>query len=227
MIFPGKNEFIISLSMKKLLILILFIISNLTAKAEFLPAYTDSIKHPGIGVYLAPKTVTLYEERSEFSPVIDKFSYNNDDIIHSETNLSARKAFIAFVPKKKIALFTVEDEDDEWVRVYYDQYNGSLGWIKKDETERFFNWREFFYYYGKKNGLYVFRNLDKELYKLNSQPTDDAQTVDTFDYARFISLTLIKGNWLLVKVFDLDKTQKIGWFKFRNSEGGLYLFPYL
>ena len=40
-----------------------------------------------------------------------------------------------------------------------------------------------------------------------------------------INLTAIKGNWALVSVFDIDRTPKTGYVRWRSPNGVKYYFP--
>ena len=62
----------------------------------------------------------------------------------------------------------------------------------------------------------------QSMYGSNS---DDAQKIDKINLPQTLKMTAIKGNWLLVNVFDMDKLVKIGWIKWRNTSGEIYLFP--
>ena len=44
-------------------------------------------------------------------------------------------------------------------------------------------------------------------------------------YIKQIKLTAIRGNWALVSVFDIDKTPKTGYIKWRSDSGIIYAFP--
>jgi hypothetical protein len=40
-----------------------------------------------------------------------------------------------------------------------------------------------------------------------------------------INVTAIKGNWALVSVFDIDRTPKTGYVRWKSQEGVKYYFP--
>ena len=45
------------------------------------------------------------------------------------------------------------------------------------------------------------------------------------NYVKQIKLTAVRGNWALVSVFDIDKTPKTGYMRWRSDEGVIYAFP--
>ena len=45
------------------------------------------------------------------------------------------------------------------------------------------------------------------------------------NYPQKINLNVIRGNWALVSVFDLDKTPKTGYVRWRSDNGVRYFFP--
>ena len=61
---------------------------------------------------------------------------------------------------------------------------------------------------------------------------DDKQFNQFYEYMHLllkwnkkINLTAIKGNWALVSVYDIDKTPKTGYLRWRSDEGVIYAFP--
>ena len=60
---------------------------------------------------------------------------------------------------------------------------------------------------------------------LHSSTEDNSQIVGTINMPQKINLTAIKGNWALVSVFDIDKTPKTGYVRWRSDNGIKYYFP--
>ena len=90
---------------------------------------------------------------------------------------------------------------------------------------QFMPWRNFYNLYGRKYGLRILKNTPKDLEVLRAKPEDLSQTVSKFNYVKQIKLTVIRGNWALVSVMDLDEVPKTGYMKWRESDGTIYSFP--
>jgi len=212
--------------MKKIFVLFAFIFSFiLPAKADVMPYYVNNINTNSIGVYQATNNIKIYKDPNENSPLLLDASW--DEKTFNCPSVSASNLFIIFLPKKSLAFLTVVDENDneDWVQVSYNQNGYRLGWIKKDDDFRFMNWRTFFNLYGRKYGLYYMKDAPKETKLIYGSNVEDAQSIGEITYPQTVKLTTVKGNWLLIIAFDVDKMQKIGWIKWRNIGGELYLFP--
>lgn len=212
--------------MKKLLIILAFLISIiLPAKADVMPYYVSSINTNSIGLYQATTSIKIYKEPNENSKLLldvtwDAQNFNCKDI-------SASNLFAVFIPKKDLAfLFVVDESDNEdWYQVSFNKNGTQTGWIKKDDEYRFFNWRTFFNLYGRKYGLYYMKDAPDESKVIYGNNAEDSQSIGKITLPQNVNLTSVRGNWLLVIAFDVDRTQKIGWIKWRSLAGEIYLFP--
>lgn len=212
--------------MKKIFILFVFICNLFAiAKAEVMPYYVNNISTNSIGVYQAPHRIMVYQEPNENSKLLIDASW--DTKLFTCADISASNLFVAFLPKKDLAFLTVVDENDneDWFQIEYNKNGSQKGWIKKDDDFRFMNWRTFFNLYGRKYGLYYMKDAPVETKAIYGSNVEGAKSIGTITYAQNIKLTTVKGNWLLVVAFDIDKMQKIGWIKWRNISGEIYLFP--
>ena len=70
------------------------------------------------------------------------------------------------------------------------------------------------------------RNLSEEYKKMYASDSKESQVVESFKYPKFINFSMIKGNWMLVSVLDIEKRTKIGWLKWRDEDGKLLAFPF-
>ena len=61
----------------------------------------------------------------------------------------------------------------------------------------------------------------------NSREDVTSKILDKINYPRFVTFTVIRGNWLLATVNDRTKQPKVGWFNWRNDNGTLNMFPNL
>ena len=213
--------------MKKVIfILFILLFSSISTKADVMPFYTDSISYTGIGVVNFGEYNTIYEKPSLESGVIATVSYEINGVVLNHKWYQINRIFVAFSPRARLAYAIVVDEDgSDWYKICYDQINGKTGWIKVDDRKEFFTWKDFFDYYGRKRGIYAFRNIPTQYKRLYSGPDDDSQVLQSFDYARHIYLKKVMGNWVLVTLEDLQNKTKIGWLKWRTTDGKLYYFP--
>ena len=82
-----------------------------------------------------------------------------------------------------------------------------------------------FYKWGKAYGIRVFNDLTSEEKVLYSKEDKTSKKVDEFSYPKFVTFTVIRGNWLLATVQDITGEPKVGWFNWRNEDGTLNMFP--
>lgn len=195
------------------------------AKADIMPYYTNSINSNSIGVYQADKNIQIYKEPNINSKILLDVNWDNQNF--SSTEISAGNLFVIYIPKKELAFLTVIDEndDEDWVQVSYNKNGLQNGWIKKDDAFRFMSWRTFFNLYGRKYGLYYMKDAPEESKLIYGSTSADAKSIGKIILPQILKLTSVSGNWLLITAFDVDHTPKIGWIKWRNLSGEIYLFP--
>lgn len=214
--------------MKKILFTIIFLfVLSLKSNADILPQYLNSVYHWGIGVASTSKHIKIYEENNSDSKVKAEIVWNEHGAIKcSNTKMicDSKDIFLGFSPSNNTALLSVEDETDKWIYVCYSQKQRLFGWIKKSENTTFLNWSDLFLIYGKKYGMYLFRDTPKEQKRLFAGPSVESGSVDSFFYPTFISPWFVSGNWVLVKIEDFDDKQKTGWLRFRGDDGRLNAF---
>jgi len=212
--------------MKKIFI-VFALLCNLfiTAKADVMPYYVNSINSNSIGVYQASKNIKIYSDPNENSKIL--LNVNWDSNSFNCSNVSASNLFVIFLPKKELAFLTVIDENDneDWVKVAYNDNGAHAGWVKKDDEYRFMSWRSFFNLYGRKYGLYYMKDAPDTSKIIYGTNVENAQEIGKITLPKSVKLTSVSGNWLLIIAFDVDKTQKIGWIKWRNISGEIFLFP--
>lgn len=209
-------------------ILILFIITLaiiLPVNADVMPYYVNTINPNSIGVYQAENNIKIFSEPNENSKLLLNVVWDNKNFTCSD--VSASNLFVVFIPKKDLAFLTVIDENDneDWLQVSYEQNGKKTGWVKKYDEFRFMNWRTFINIYGRKYGLYYFKDAPTEAKVLYGSTAEDAKSIGKITLPQTLKLTNVSGNWLLAIAYDIDKTQKIGWIKWRDISGQIYLFP--
>jgi len=217
--------------MKKSLFFIFFVIlfgitSHLAAPAkDIVPIRPNIVQVNTIGMYQVCDDVTIYKEPDENSQILYRVRWNEDEFFPAE--IGAENFFVVFLPKKALALVSVMDYNDEWVEIMYDNSTGKTGWIKKDDPYKFMTWINFYNTYGKKYGLTLLKSSPESCNNIKASPDDLAQTISTINHPQKINLSIIRGNWALVSVLDLDRTPKTGYVRWRSDDGVRYFFPAL
>ncbi len=215
--------------MRKLVIYVFIFFSMLLAHAGATPYYTYDVKYPGIGVIEFDNDVTIYEKPNVNSEVLMTLEVapKTGNMLMMNERTSAYY-FLAQNPEKKLAyLVALDEQDDGWIQVCYSQQDNLTGWVKSS-LDKVQPWREFFTVWGKKNGLYIFKDVPTEAKKLYAKPfddKDDARVVEGFKNAYKINLVYIKGNWMLVRVLDVGNAERIGYIRWRDTDGKLFMFP--
>ena len=205
--------------MKKFLI-ILCLFLMMPVWADTMPFYMNSIPQNAIGMYQTGENITLYSHPEVNSAVIKKldFSYNPETMPDN--------VFAVLLNEKKLGFLYVSDiGDDGWVEVIYDKITGAKGWVQTEDRFQFLPWLSFYNMYGRKYGLRILKDAPDEIETLHAKSEDLSQNVATLRFVKQIKLTVIRGNWALVSVVDIDKTPKTGYMKWRGTDGTIYAFP--
>lgn len=211
--------------MKKIL-LILAILLMLPIKAystDVVPQYVSIQQTNTLGLYQAPNEIILYKEPSEASTLIHSISWIGEKIFPE--SVKPQDLFVVYVPSKNLAYLAVTDETEDWVQVIYNNSTGAKGWIKKDDPYRFSTWVMFYNMYGKKYGLNLLKEAPASAKDLHVSTDDKSQVVGTINMPKKINLNLVRGNWALVSVMDIDRTPKTGYIRWRSDKGVKYYFP--
>lgn len=205
--------------MKKFLI-ILAMFFVMPVFADTMPFYMENIPKTALGLYQTDKEITLFSHPEANSDIIKKmqFSYNPETM--------PDRVFALLINEKQLGFLYVTDIGDEgWVEVIYDKRTGAKGWVQTIDRMQFLPWINFYNLYGRKYGLRLLKDTPEDIEVLKAKSEDSSQIVAKFNYVKQIKLTAIRGNWALVSVFDLDKTPKTGYLKWRESDGSIYAFP--
>lgn len=205
--------------MKKFLI-ILAMLFMMPVFADTMPFYMENIPKTALGLYQTDKEITLFSHPEANSDIIKKmqFSYNPETM--------PDRVFALLINEKQLGFLYVTDIGDEgWVEVIYDKRTGAKGWVQTADRLQFLPWINFYNLYGRKYGLRLLKDTPEDIEVLKAKSEDASQIVAKFNYVKQIKLTAVRGNWALVSVFDLDKTPKTGYLKWRESDGSIYAFP--
>lgn len=211
--------------MKKfLLILAILLLMPVKGFCEnVVPQYVSIEQTNTLGLYQAPSEIVLYKEPYQSSNIVHSISWIGDKIFPE--SVKANDLFIVFLPQKNLGFLAVTDETDEWVQVIYNNSTGAKGWIKKDDPYRFTSWIMFYNMYGKKYGLNLLKEAPPEAKDLHTSTDDKSQIVGTINMPQKIILNVMRGNWALVSVMDIDRTPKTGYVRWRSDNGVKYYFP--
>lgn len=197
--------------------------------ADILPLSTKSIKHYGVGVLNMPKSYTVYQYPYTDSKIIREVNYENIKRSAIVNTVDIRKvSYVAYVPSNNVALLAVDlNPGNDWYSVFLNQETGETGWVYNPDKRAFMTYRNLFYRYGKKYGLRFFNDLSEDEKVLYAKEDLSSKVLEQIYYPRFVSFTVIRGNWMLASINDNAKQTKIGWFKWRNDDGTLNMFPNL
>lgn len=205
--------------LKKLLIIFIMFVS-LPVFADTMPFYIDSIPKGTLGLYQIDKALTLFSHPEANSEVVKtfEFSYNPETMPDN--------MFALLLNEKQLGFLYVSDISEEgWVQVIYDKQTGAKGWVMTVDRMQFQPWLNFYNLYGRKYGLRLLKDAPEDVEVLKAKPEELAQTISKFNYVKQIKLTVLRGNWALVSVFDIDKTPKTGYLRWRSDDGVIYAFP--
>ena len=191
--------------------------------ADVVPQYVSIQQTNTLGLYQAPNEIMLYKEPSEASTLVHSISWIGEKIFPE--SVRPQDLFVVYVPSKNLAYLAVTDETEDWVQVIYNNSTGAKGWIKKDDPYRFSTWVMFYNMYGKKYGLNLLKEAPESPKDLHVATDDKSQIVGTINMPKKINLNLVRGNWALVSVMDIDRTPKTGYVRWRSDKGVKYYFP--
>lgn len=215
--------------MKKI-ILSFFIFLNLLliAKADVLPYYISSLRRVGIGFSEVKSPLVMRREPKIEGEILETLQFNfKEEKTICEINKDKCEidgVFAAYSKSKKIAFMTTLDSSEGWNLVCFNQSERPVcGWVE-DENNKYYTLGEFFDIFGKKYGVYLFKDLQKSDKILYAAPVKQTNTTGSLEMPKSISPWLIRGNWMLVKALDFQSKMKTGWINFRGNDGRLKLF---
>ena len=204
--------------MKKFLI-VFAMMFVLPVFADTLPYYTNAIPKDAIGLFQTDEKLIVYSHPEANSHIIKtfNFSYNPETMPDG--------VFAVLLNERKLGFIYVSDiGDDNWVQIIYDKKTGAKGWVMTEDRLQFMPWLNFYNMYGRKYGLRILKDAPDSVNTLHSKGDDLAQNVAKLNYVKQIKLTKLSGNWALISAFDVDKTAKTGFMRWRSNDGIIYAF---
>ncbi len=213
---------------KYFLALLIFAFTSLNANADYLPNYFNPSFYYGNGIVQVNGVVPVYETNSEKSPLVAYIKVEDNGLLIKTRKTKKQKpenSLIAYNSENNLAFLSLKNDTDDWYQVCYDQKDKLFGWIKKNENIDYFSWVDFMNFYGRKNGIHLFRNIEDKYKKLYSKASTNSTTVDDFKFAKHIAIWLVEDEWLLVKVTTYENVTKTGWLKWKLEDGSIMAFP--
>lgn len=205
-----------------ILILFIFFGFNLSCfSANVMPFDVIKPEVYTLGVYQSPNKIKLYSLPNEKAEIV--FELDLEEKLSEDYSFA--NIFLVHIVRKDLAFLMVTDETENWVEVVYNKSKKLKGWLKKDDPYRFLTWINFYNMYGRKYGLYILKGAPKVINDIRSATGDNAQLVSTMNMPSKIKFNVLRGNWVLVSVMDMDKTSKTGFIRWRGDDGEIYLFP--
>ncbi len=215
--------------MKKIIISF-FVIFNLylTAQADVMPYYINSLRRYGIGYSEVSAPLILRREPKVDGEILETLNFNFKEektICEKNTDrCDIDEVFAAYSKSKKIAFMTTLDYTDGWSLVCFNQAELPVcGWVEEQKA-KYYTLAEFFDTFGKKYGVYLFKDLQKSDKILYGAAAKQSNSLGSIEMPKAINPWLIRGNWMLVKVHDFNNQFKTGWLNYRGTDGKLKLF---
>ena len=211
--------------MKKILTFVLFFMITCISVFAFdiIQTRPSLNQTTSFGLYQVGNDVTVYEKPDENSNILYRIRWNKEEFFPEDINYD--KFFVVYISSKDLALVNVMDYEDEWLEIVYNNQTNKTGWIKMDDPYKFMTWVNFYNAYGKKYGLVQLKGAPDLVNDIKASPDEKSKTLAVINHAQKINLNVIKGNWALVSVMDLDKTPKTGYIRWRSDDGVRYYFP--
>ncbi len=216
-------------SLIKRIIYLLFIYFNLyqIANADVLPYYVNSLRRYGIGFTQVQSPVNLRATPGGDILETLNFDYKTGETtcLVNKTRCTQDEVFAVFKQEKKLAFLTTMDESNNYIYVCFNQSEAPIcGWIEENSNNKSYGWVDFFEYWGKKYGLYLFKDVQKTDKFLYSAPVKQTNSTGVLEFPKYIAPWLVRGNWILVKVHDFNNQMKTGWLNYRGNDGKLRAF---
>ena len=206
---------------------ILFLNLVLGAYADVMPYYINSLRRYGVGFTNVFSPLVMRREPKTDGEILETLNFDykgNATCSINKEKCDIDEIFAVYSESKKTAFMTTIDSTDGWNMVCFNQNQMPVcGWVEENPN-KYYTTGEFFTIFGKKYGVFLFKDLQKNDKILYGAPLRQTNAIGSFEMPRMITPWLVRGNWLLVKVYDFNNQQKTGWINFRGDDGKLKLF---
>lgn len=211
--------------MKKIIIsvLLFFAFALKTLAGDVMPSLVSLSNTNTLGLYQVDNTIVLRSNPDDKAPITKVIKWSRDKVEPADLDFS--DIFVVLINSKDLALMAVTDETEDWVEVIYNNKTGDRGWLKKDDPYKFSSWYNFYSMYGKKYGLYILTGAPESARQMHGSTEDNSKIIATINTPIKINLNVIRGNWMLLSVMDMDRIPKTGYLRWRSDDGVKYLFP--
>jgi len=215
--------------MKKIFIsLFIFLNLYLVAVADVMPYYINSLRRYGIGYTQVTSPLVMRREPKLDAEILETLNFNykieETTCEKNKERCDINEVFASYSKSKKIAFMTTLDSVDGWNLVCFNQSEMPVcGWVE-EEKNKYYTIAEFFEIFGRKYGVYLFKDLQKIDKVLYAAPVKQTNSTGSLEMPKIINPWLIRGNWMLVKAMDFQSKAKTGWLNYRGNDGKLRLF---
>lgn len=216
--------------MKKIIIsFFIFFNLYLVATADVMPYYINSLRRYGIGYTQVQSPLVMRRVAQNDGEILETLNFNfKEEKTLCEKNTDRcdiDEVFAAYSKSKKIAFMTTLDYTEGWSLVCFNQSETPVcGWVEEEKENKYYTLAEFFNAFGKKYGVYLFKDLQKADKILYGAAAKQSNSLGSIEMAKSINPWLVRGNWMLVKVHDFNNQFKTGWLNYRGTDGKLKLF---
>lgn len=200
---------------------------QMPVRADVMPHYSSAISKETIGFLQVPKKINIYAYPRIDAEVFDVALVDRYDIKFKEYSLDPQEMYAVQIGDKGYEFCMVIDIQDDWYKIIYDKKHNKSGWVRQQNENDFYSLRDFYSFYGKKDGLYYMKNIDYRKRGIYSGAYQTSQKIDGLTLVKSIKLHKISGNWALVTIVDIDSKPKIGYIRWREDDGTILLFPKL
>jgi len=215
--------------MKKIVIsFFIFFNLYLVAVADVMPYYINSLRRYGIGYTQVTSPLVMRREPKLDAEILETLNFNykieETTCEKNKERCDINEVFASYSKSKKIAFMTTLDSVDGWNLVCFNQSEMPVcGWVE-EEKNKYYTIAEFFEIFGRKYGVYLFKDLQKIDKVLYAAPVKQTNSTGSLEMPKIINPWLIRGNWMLVKAMDFQSKAKTGWLNYRGNDGKLRLF---
>lgn len=191
--------------------------------ANVFPSSVLDIPEDAIGLYQTDKEIAIYSKPSEKGTVVYGMKFDYSSYEGSFQN----DMFAVLVPNKDLGYLYVTDisDDEQWVQVIYSKPNNKRGWVKKNDDFQFLPWGNFISLYGRKYGLVRLKTGFAAIDEVYSASNYDSKVLGTLAHPKYMKMTSIEGNWLLITGLDYTGDMYTGYIPWRTDDGKLLVFP--